>query len=139
MSNFNPFQIFAMISAADTLSKALPALVKSLAGFSTNKALASAVAASPILAADVADISQKLRTVQQSAGHVGSDKNFLSKVSEAQRLVGHVKDLIAAFNKDTTDPAVLQEVAASTALQSWLAEVMGEWLAIQGALKAFSL
>jgi len=135
----NIFALMGLIGAAQSVVQSVQKLVTLLTKAGSDVALKGALAAAPHTAAAVADISAKLRAVQESAGHVGSDKNLLSKASEVQRLIGHVSSLRQAFTTDTHDPAVLSELSASPVLQAWIGEVVQEWGTVQGGLGAFRL
>ncbi len=106
---------------------------------SSDTTLKSELAKCPTSTKDVADISQKIRTVQNSAGAVLSDKNLKSKYDEVNRLIGHIKVLVSAFTTDTTDAVVLEELSHSYPLQVWMGKVAFEWESIQDDLEGFKL
>lgn len=106
---------------------------------SSDPSLKAELAKCPVLTKDVADISQKIRTVQNSAGFVISDKNLKSKYDEVNRLIGYIKVLISAFTADTADTAALEELSHSVLLQGWMEKVAFEWQSIQGSLEGFKL
>ena len=139
MSGINIFQAFGLLSAAQTLAAEVPKLLATVQRLQADPTLVKAVMAAPHLRAAGKDLSGKVRAVQDSAAHVGSNKNFKSKVDELSRLQSHVRALLSAFTTDTHDPEILSEVGRSYVLEAWLSEVSLEWGTVVGALGAFRL
>lgn len=136
MSN-SIFGPLALIGPAITLATTLPALIGDVEGFAKDPEVKAALLTSPVLSRDIASISVLLRTTQQSAHAVGADKNIGSKLSEINRLVGHVNDLRKALKADTTDPALLAEVAANPVLGEKLSDLQSILTEVLSALYAF--